>query len=153
MFVIARKIEFLDGVKANFTYQDGKIIQYDFSKMFSKYPQLKELENNRELFVSGKLDMMGSAIIWNDELDFSLASIYECGKQIGFEEPSINDQLGAFLQRIMWKKGLSQTDIERKSHIDQADVWRLLAGKGNPTLKKIDKVCKAMGIKLRFTTK
>lgn len=153
MWVIARKVEFLDGVKANFTYQDGKIIQYDFSKMFSKYPQLKELQNNRELFLSGKIDGLGDAIVWNDKLDFSLASIYECGKQIGFIEPTINEKLGALLQKMMWKKGLSQSDIERKSHIDQADVWRLINGQGNPTLKKIDKVFKAMGLTLDFTTK
>ena len=153
MYVIARKIEFLDDVKVNVTYQDGKIIQYDFAKMFKKFPQLEELRKDRKLFLSGKLDSLGDAIVWNDELDFSTPSIYECGEVVGYIEPSINDKLGAFIERIMWEKGLTQTDIERKSHIDQADVWRVINGQGNPTLKKIDKICKALDINLNFTTK
>ena len=153
MYVTARKIEFLDDVKVNITYQDGKIIYFDFSTMFTKYPQLEELRRNRKLFLNGKLDGLGDGIIWNDELDFSTASVYECGELVGYKEPSINEKLGAFIQEIMWKKGLTQTDIEEKSHIDQADVWRLINGEGNPTLKKIDKICKALDIDLQFSYK
>lgn len=153
MYVTARKIEFLDDVKVKITFQDGKIIQYDFAKVFNKFPQLEELRRDRKLFLSGKLDGLGDGIIWNDELDFSTPSIYECGELVGYVEPPINEKFGAFIQRIMWEKNLSQSEIARKSGIDQADVWRLINGEGNPTLKKIDKICRALDIDLQFSCK
>ena len=50
MFIRAVKVSFLDDVVVEVTYQDGKIIRYDMSRMFFKYPQLEELRKNRELF-------------------------------------------------------------------------------------------------------
>ena len=80
MFISAIKIRFLENVTVEVTFQDGKIIRYDMSKMFSKYPQLEKLRKNRILFESGYLDPGGNVVIWNDGLDFSTMSIYECGK-------------------------------------------------------------------------
>ena len=80
MHLRALKVEFLEDVVVQVTYQDGKVIRYDMSQMFEKYPQLEELRRNRKLFESGHLDLTGFAVIWNEELDFDATSIYVSGK-------------------------------------------------------------------------
>lgn len=153
MFVQARKVTFLDDVKFDTTFQNGKIIRYDMSKLFQKYPQLIKLREDRNLFLSGKLDSVGWAIIWNDDLDFSTTSVYYEGEVVGYETPTLNDAIGALLIETANKKHMSQSDVARKSGINQADIWRLECGKGNPTLAKIDKVFKALGVELKFKAK
>ncbi len=77
MHYLATKIRFLDDVVVEVAFQDGKVIQYDMSKLFDKYPQLKKLRDNRTLFESGNLDNSGCGIIWNDELDIDTTTIHE----------------------------------------------------------------------------
>lgn len=48
--------------------------------LFSKYPQLKALEDEN-LFKSGKL-VGPYGIIWNDDLDLETETIYEEGKTL-----------------------------------------------------------------------
>ena len=88
MHCIATKVKFLKGVTLEVTFQDGKVVRYDMSLMFPKYPQLIELQKNRKLFESGHLDHGGYSVIWNDELDFGATSIYEDGKVARKEETS-----------------------------------------------------------------
>ena len=144
MFISATDVEFLDDVKVKVSFQDGKIILYDLSRMFSKYPQLEELRNNRELFLSGKLDGLGDGIIWNDELDFSAMSIYECGELIGYKETTLNQKIGMLIVKERDKQGITQTQLAKKCHIDQGDISKIEQGLGNPTLKKISKIFKAL---------
>ena len=59
----ATQVRFLEDVTLELTYQDGKIVRYDMSRLFSKYPQLEELRNNRELFINGHLDVGGYGVI------------------------------------------------------------------------------------------
>ena len=86
MHYLATNIRFLEDVTIEMTFQDGKVVRYDMSKMFAKYPQLEELRRNRKLFESGHLDVGGFAIIWNDDLDFDASSIYEDGEVVDCEE-------------------------------------------------------------------
>ncbi len=79
MHYIATEVRFLEDVTIEVTFQDGKVVKYDMSSMFSKYPQLIELKKNRKLFESGHLDPGGYSVVWNDELDFDATSIYENG--------------------------------------------------------------------------
>ena len=153
MFVKARKVKFLDGVKLDVTFQDGKIIRYDMSKQFDKYPQLIELRNNRKLFLNGKIDQVGWAIIWNEDLDFDATSIYFGGEQVGFETPSLNDYFGSLINQAMSEKKITQSELARRSKINQADIWRLIKGEGNPTLAKIQKVLDALEINLVIKAK
>ena len=48
MHYIATKVRFLEDVVREVTFQDGKIIRYDMSQTFDKYPQLEELRRNYE---------------------------------------------------------------------------------------------------------
>ena len=150
MFHTATNVTFLEDVTIEVTYRDGKIIRYDMSKLFSKYPQLQELRRNRQLFESGYLDPGGYGIIWNDELDIDANSIYESGELIGQKEISINVKLGVLLAVTRAEKGLTQSDLAKISGIDQGDISKIEKGIGNPTLGKITKLFDSLGAKLTF---
>ena len=145
MHVRALKVEFLEDVTLQMTFQDGKVIRYDMSQMFSKYPQLEELRRNRKLFESGHLDLTGFAVIWNDELDFDASSIYDDGEVVGFEETNLTQQIGFLLAKTRDEMNVTQSELAKKSHIDQGDISRIERGVGNPTVAKINKLFNALG--------
>lgn len=145
MFVRGTNVKFLEDVTIEMTFQDGKIVRYDMSKMFSKFPQLRELRNNRKLFENGHLDPGGYGIIWNDDLDFEANSIYEDGEVVGYEEVSINQQIGALLTKTREEMNVTQVELSKTSHIDQGDISKIEKGLGNPTISKINKLFKALG--------
>ncbi len=147
MVVRALDLKFCEGVTVEVAYIDGSIVRFDLSTMFSKYPQLKALED-RKLFESGHLDAGGYGIIWNDELDFDATSIYESGKVIGRYEVDIKRRIGFLLEKAREEVNLTQAELSKKSRIDQGDISRIERGIGNPTLEKIDKLFKAMGKRL-----
>lgn len=149
----AIKIQYLDDVKFEMTFQDGKVIRFDMSTMFDAFPQLIELRTNRELFLSGKLDYGGDAIVWNDQLDFSSASVYECGELVGEVEVTLNQKIGALLNIAREEAGIYQTDLAKKTKIDQGDISRIENGKGNPTIKTLQTLFKAVGKEIVFNTK
>lgn len=141
----ATQVKFLEGVTFEMTFIDGKVMRYDLSKMFSKYPQLKELLNNRKLFESGHLDPGGYGVIWNDELDFDAQSVYEDGEFICQEDTSINYQIGILLEQARQEMNITQVELSKRSHIDQGDISKIEKGLGNPTIGKINKLFKALG--------
>ena len=151
MFVRAIDVEFLDGVVLDMTFQDGKVIRYDMSTMFSKYPQLKELLKNRKLFKSGYLDQGGYGVIWNDELDFDAMSIYEGGKVVGHVITSINQQIGILLAKTREENNVTQVELSKMTHVDQGDISKIERGLGNPTVAKISKLFKALGKSISIT--
>ena len=151
MFVRAIDVEFLDGVVLDMTFQDGKVIKYDMSTMFSKYPQLKELLKNRKLFKSGYLDQGGYGVIWNDELDFDAMSIYEGGKVVGHVIISINQQIGILLAKTREENNVTQVELSKMTHVDQGDISKIERGLGNPTVAKISKLFKALGKSISIT--
>ena len=145
MHYIAIDLKFLEDVALEMTFQDGKVIRYDMSKMFNKYPQLKELRNNRELFLNGHLDVGGYAVVWNDELDFETTSIYDDGEVVGHVETPLALQLGFLLAKTRDEMNVTQVELSKKAHIDQGDISKIERGIGNPTLAKINKLFKALG--------
>ena len=151
MHITATKVKFLEDVKLELTYLDGTIIRYDMSVMFSKYPQLRELRKNRELFTSGHLDPGGYGIIWNEELDFDTTSIYEDGEIVGQDDLTINQQIGVLLLRTRLEMNVTQAELSKMSHIDQGDISKIERGVGNPTIAKINKLFKALGKSVSFT--
>lgn len=138
-------LQFLEDVTLEMTFQDGKVIRYDMSKMFDKYPQLDELRRNRKLFLSGHLDLTGFAVIWNDELDFDATSIYDDGEVVGQIETPLSLQIGFLLAKTRDEMSITQTQLSKKTKIDQGDISRIERGIGNPTLSKIYKLFKALG--------
>lgn len=153
MDYIATKVRFLQNVTVECTFIDGKVCQFDMSKMFKKYPRLEELRKNRELFLSGRLDAGGYGIVWNDDLDFYAPDIHDIGEEVGFVETSINQKIGVLLEETRENSKLTQTQLSKISGIDQGDISRIELGKGNPTFKKIEKLFKAMGKTLEVSCK
>lgn len=151
MHYMALKVEFLEDVTLQMTFQDGKVIRYDMSQMFEKYPQLEELRRNRKLFESGHLDLTGFAVIWNDELDFDATSIYDDGEVVGYVETTLNQQIGFLLAKTRDEMNVTQTELSKKSHIDQGDISKIERGIGNPTIAKISKLFKALGRSISLT--
>ena len=151
MHYIATNVKFLKDVTVEVTYQDGKVIQYDMSQMFKKYPQLEELRINRKLFESGHLDVGGYGIVWNDELDFDATSIYEDGVVVGEVETTINQQIGVLLSKTREELNMTQTELSKKSNIDQGDISKIEKGIGNPTIAKLNKLFKALGKNISLT--
>ena len=151
MHVRALKVEFLEDVTLQMTFQDGKVIKYDMSQMFEKYPQLEELRRNRKLFESGHLDLTGFAVIWNDELDFDATSIYDDGEVVGCVETTLNQQIGFLLAKARDEMNITQTELSKKSHIDQGDISKIERGIGNPTIAKISKLFRALGRSISLT--
>ena len=150
MHCIAKKVRFLNDVVVELTYQDGKVIRYDMSLMFPKYPQLEELRKNRTLFENGRLDPGGYGVVWNDDLDFDATSIYEDGIVVGQEEISINQQIGVLLAKTRNETGVTQTELAKLVHMDQGDISKIEKGLGNPTIAKINKLFKALGKDVRL---
>ena len=142
---MAIDLKFLEDVTLEMTFQDGKVIRYDMSQMFNKYPQLEELRKNRKLFLSGHLDLTGFAVIWNDELDFDATSIYDDGEVVGQVETPLALQLGFLLAKTRDEMNVTQVELSKKAHIDQGDISKIERGIGNPTLAKINKLFKALG--------
>ena len=151
MHYIATNVKFLKDVTVEVTYQDGKVVQYDMSQMFKKYPQLEELRINRKLFESGHLDVGGYGIVWNDELDFDATSIYEDGVVVGEVETTINQQIGVLLSKTREELNMTQTELSKKSNIDQGDISKIEKGIGNPTIAKLNKIFKALGKSISLT--
>lgn len=80
MFHKAIDLMLLEGTAMEVTFQDGIVKRYDMSVLFSKYPQLRALQD-RSLFLSAK--MVGAyGIMWNDDLDIETETIYEDGKTV-----------------------------------------------------------------------
>lgn len=150
MFHTATNVTFLEDVTMEVTYRDGKVIRYDMSKLFSKYPQLIKLREDRKLFESGYLDPGGYGIIWNDELDIDATSVYHDGEFVRQNEISINVKLGILLAVTRAEKGFTQSDLAKISGIDQGDISKIEKGIGNPTLGKISKLFDSLGAKLEF---
>ena len=145
MHHIATRVKFLDKVIVECCFNDGKIYRYDISNMFEKYPQFIELEKNRRLFESGCLSPGGFGLIWNDELDLDCSSIYEYGTFVGEIEVPLIKKVGVLLSGTREDTRTTQKELAKLSGIHQADISRIEDGKGNPTLKKIEKLFNAMG--------
>ena len=151
MHYIALAVKFLEDVTLEMTFQDGKVIRYDMSKMFNKYPQLEEFRRNRELFINGRLDVGGYAVIWNDDLDFDATRIYDDGELVDIIETPLNQQIGFLLAKTRDDMNVTQVELSKMSHIDQGDISKIERGIGNPTLAKINKLFKALGKSVSLT--
>ena len=144
MHCVAIDLKLLEDVVLEITFQDGKVIRYDMSQMFNKYPQLEELRNNRDLFLKGRLDIGGYAVVWNDKLDFDATSIYYDGEVVGQVETPLAMQIGFLLAKTRDEMNVTQVELSKKAHIDQGDISKIERGIGNPTLAKINKLFKAL---------
>ena len=142
MFHRAVELKYLDGTAIEVLFQDGIVKQYDISGLFSKYPQLKAL-NDRGLFLQGKLSAYG--IIWNDDLDLETETIYEEGKTVRTEKPAASLLVAQAVAAARAQSGLSQTQLAALTGIDQSDLSKIERGVSNPSVSTLERIAKALG--------
>ena len=148
MFHKAISMEFLEGTALAVTFQDGTVKRYDMRSLFSKYPQLKALED-RQLFLSGK--MLGPyGIVWNDELDIETETIYEDGETIRNEPLFLHSVSAHAVASARAIAGLSQKQLSSITGIDQSDISKIERGIANPSVATLDRIATALGGQLRI---
>ena len=145
MFHRAVDLKYKEGTVLELTFQDGKVIRYDMSVLFDKYPQLCALKD-RKLFESGKL--IGLGIIWNDDLDIEAETIYEEGKVIQITKPVVNFAVGNAVAAARARKGLSQKELAESTGIDQSDISKIERGVANPSIGTLSRIAEAMDAEL-----
>lgn len=131
------------------TFQDGMVKQYDMSALFGKYPQLKALED-RSLFYQGRLQGF-YGIVWNDDLDIDVGTIYEKGITVRQEPPFPCIAAGDAVLAARASRGMTQKELSLLTGIDQADISRIEKGIANPTVGTLSKIASALDGVLRIT--
>ena len=146
MFHKATDLKFLDGTLLEVSFRDGKVIHYDMSVLFSKYPKLEALKD-RVLFLSGKL-MGPYGIVWNDDLDIETETIYEEGELIRIDRPSVSLEVGDVVMSARARKGITQKELSDMTGIDQSDISKLERGVSNPSVSTLSRIADALDSKL-----
>lgn len=112
-----------------------------------KYPQLRALED-RNLFLSGKL-MGAYGIVWSDELDLEVETVYEDGQLVRQESVPANIAVGKALLAARAKAAMSQVELASKTGINQADISRIERGLSNPSIGTLQRLAVALGSELK----
>lgn len=150
MFHKVIKLEYKDNVTLEMTFQDGKVMRYDMSVLFDKYPALKALKN-RDLFLSGKMSSYG--IRWNDDLDIEAETIYQDGELVRTTKLPINFEIAYMVSSARAKSGLSQAKLSELTGIDQADISKIENGLSNPSISTLERIAKALRADLEISIK
>lgn len=146
MFHKAIDLKLLEGTALEVTFQNGIVKRYDMSELFLKYPQLKALED-RSLFLSGKL-MGFYGIMWNDDLDIEVETIYTDGNTVRKEEIMISQASAQAVAAARAAAGISQKGLAALTGIDQSDISKIERGVVNPSVATLDRIAKALGGRL-----
>ena len=149
MFHKALELKLLDGTAMEVTFQDGAVKRYDMRALFSKYPQLKQLED-RALFLSGKL-MGAYGIVWNDDLDIEAETIYEDGETVRIEDLPIHRASAQAVAAARAAAGISQKQLAAFTGIDQSDISKIERGVANPSVATLDRIARALGGQLSIS--
>ena len=149
MFHKAADLKSLEGTALEVVFQDGKVKRYDMASLFSKYPQLRALED-RDLFLSGQL-MGAYGIMWNDDLDIEAETIYEDGFTIREEQPAANQAAASAVASARALSGMSQKQLAAATGIDQSDISKIERGVANPSVSTLERIAKALGGQLSIT--
>ena len=147
MFHRAVELNFGEGTELMLRFKDGSIRKYDVSLLFEKYPQMKALAD-RSLFLSGKL--MGYGIIWSDELDLEVETIYQDGDLIGRAKEPAGELVSDCIASARAISGLTQKQLAERSNIDQSDISKIERGMANPSVSTMERLAEAMGGRLEL---
>ena len=149
MFHKALDLKLLEGTSLEVSFQDGVVKRYDMRVLFSKYPQLRQLED-RSLFLSGKM-MRAYGIVWNDALDIETETIYEDGETVRHEKPIVHLEAAHAVAAARAIAGISQKQLAELSGIDQSDISKIERGIANPSVATLDRIAKALGGQLAIS--
>lgn len=148
MFHKLIKVDYLKGTTLEATFQDGKIMQYDVSVLFEKYPILKNLQDHK-LFCSGKTSAYG--IRWDDDLDLEAETIYQDGKFICTAKLPVKYKIAYMVNSARLRAGLSQSKLSELTGIDQADISKIESAQSNPSILTLERIAKALKVDLSIS--
>ena len=149
MFHKAIELRFLEGTALEVTFLSGEVKRYDMCVLFSKYPQLKALED-RDLFLSGKL-IGAYGIIWNDDLDIETETIWEDGETVRMQNISLHAASAAAVAAARAAAGISQKELAALTGIDQSDLSKIERGTANPSVGTLERIAIALDGQLAIT--
>ena len=135
----ALSLELLDKCVVKVTYQNGVIKTLDMETLIPEYPVFAKLRN-RELFLKGQLDPSGWGIIWNDQIDIAIEGVYDLGITIGKVKLPLRYNVGLQVIEMRETKNLRQTDLSKKTGIDQGDISKIEDGLKNITLSTLERL-------------
>ena len=148
MFHKATHLTFKEGTTLEVTFQNGDVKSYDMSVLFEKHPQLRALED-RELFLSGRL--MGMyGIVWSEDLDIEVETIYEEGKLVRKNPVSANALVAVAVAEARAKAGLTQSQLAAATGIDQSDISKIERGVANPSINTLSRIATALNAELQI---
>lgn len=146
MFHRAIDLKFIGGTEVEVTFFDGKVMHYDVSVLFDRIPPLRSLRD-KALFTSGYLSQGGYGIIWNDDLDLDIETIYYNGNLVK-ELPPFALTVSKEIQRVRAEANLTQKELADLTGIDQSDISKIERGISNPTVSTLERIASALGAKL-----
>lgn len=133
-------------------FLDGVVKRYDILSLADKFPQLNQL-NDRSLFEKGHIRGWGG-VIWNDELDVSVDTVFEDGLDVTNEydyDEIYLAVLGYKIKDARLALFMSQEDLAKKIGIDQSDLSKIEKGLANPTVKMLNRIAKGLNLKVNIT--
>lgn len=132
-------------------FNDGSVKQYDFKKLFDKYPVFQRLENEPLLFKNGCIAGGGCGIIFDDELDIASEEIYNNGLLIEQKEiNNINAKIAIMISKARNEKNITQKELAEITKIHQAEISKIERGIGNPSIKTLERIAKGLGLNLEL---
>lgn len=136
------RITIVDDYHLKVLFEDGITKLYDIRKAIKKWPELKPLENP-ELFRKVNSNCWG-LIVWNDELDLNLSTVYFDGETVPNDDLAEIYLLGYQVRMLRWEKNLTQAELAKKAGIKQSMLSKFELGKFNPSMKSIKRMADAL---------
>lgn len=82
MFNKVKCVEPLENFMLLVKFENGEVKNYDVKPLFEKWEVFKALSSINGLFEQVKVDAGGYGISWNDDLDLSCDTLYDCGVEV-----------------------------------------------------------------------
>ncbi len=141
----------LDNYRIEACFLSGEKKHFDVKSLFSKFPQFRLFESERDLFESVKVDEGGYGISWNDELDLDAETIWDEGVLIEVQIPqNVNHLLAYRLLLAREQMNITQKELAEVTGIYQADISKIERGLGNPSLSTLKRLADGLNMELNI---
>lgn len=141
-----------EGSTLRVLFEDGKTKELNVLTLLDKLPKEYAKLKDMDFFLKGRLVGWGG-IIWSKEVDLSVDTIYEEGKEVPSEPNSLNYIIGFKVKQARLSKELSQLELATISGVDQSEISKLEKGLFNPSINFLKRIFNALGKEIELTIK
>lgn len=132
-------------------FQNGIEKIYDLKMLYNVFPQFKIFETDKQLFNSGKVDVGGYGISWNDDLDLDAEEIWENGTETGKQNKlDTLTLLAENLSKAREISGITQKELAKTTGIYQSDISKIERAKANPSVKLLEQLADGMNMEIKI---